>query len=681
MRCSIHLMGMAAALALVVGLAGCGGDGGDATTDAGEGGEVDAADHPPDASPQLPCDTDEECDHGADCMVGTCGAGDVCEYEPDDSACEDGNQCTTGTCTEQGCEPENVADDTACEDGGGNEGQCEAGVCITACTGPGDCNDGNQCTVASCSSEGICEYEPIDDVGCQDGVCSGGECVECTQPGHCQDGTECTDAACEDQACAYTPNSDNCTDGNQCTVGTCTEDGCDFTDLADGTECGEGEDTECVGGECIGCTGPSDCDDGIACTDNICNEDDACENPPDDGFCDDDNQCTVNQCTDAGCAESDAPEGAECDDGVCTQGDCVECITVGDCDDGVSCTVASCDGNQCAFDPDDDLCDDGNECTVNTCDGSGGCQTDNLDDVPCAGGAGTCEAGECEAPEEDIAAFRFDSLELQHPHVIVDKIVDGGFLGDITVCDDVTFDNLEVSGIEVAEGINPTLAGQIDDLELNLVGVLEPFSQVGGFEGDGALVDSDCPSESSCSPLPDGVLAEAPYSAQSSGSCMDDIPGIFGGTWPDGRTSHPNTTLAGDSGCYVSEAADLELEVEFADETITLPLEDGQLAGRFADDPAVAVEDGVIIGFLTQAAADEIEVTVENPVTGDPIDVNVGQDLLPTGEEDHSAACQADDELEHCDGPDARVTHDGDCGWWFALNFTGLRLDDASAYE
>jgi hypothetical protein len=618
------------------------------------------------------CTVDNDCDDGIACTVGSCAPGGTCSFVPVDVLCDDGRDCTEGSCAAgQGCVYIYKPADTPCRDGGGSEGVCEAGECLVSCERDGDCDDGNDCTAGSCSAGAICEHDPVaDGVACAGGgVCAGGECVECILASDCEQGSVCVAVSCDDGTCVQNLRDDLCFDGNPCTADLCTPQGCGFEPVQDGAPCGSGGALTCQAGQCVGCSAPEDCEDGVACTQSAC-QGNICSNDPDDAQCDDDNECTANVCTRTGCESTPLPEGAPCSEGFCSGDECVECAGPQQCDDGVSCTIAACDGGSCSFEPDDGACDDGNECTLNACDGEAGCVEAAVDDGElCDGGRGVCQAGTC----RERAGFRIDLLELQHPHAIADRD-----FGVAAACDDFTFEDLRVSGFLVARALNDQLASDVDELRLNYVGLFQPLDQGAGFEGDGALVRSDCSSAQSCVPTPGGDTATGLYRVSRSGVCLEDVPGLFEGVWPDGRVTDLNRPAAAGSGCFVTDPIELVLEVTVADATIDLPLKDAQLAGSFAGEPATRIENGLIIGFLTQAEADAINFTVTAP-GGIQVGINLGRDVLPdnSGAGGPVAGCEP---RSHCTGPDARVTHDGECGWWFAVNFTAARINDTSAY-
>lgn len=327
-------------------------------------------------------------------------------------------------------------------------------------------------------------------------------------------------------------------------------------------------------------------------------------------------------------------------------------LLVAGCSDSGSGNSASSDGEQ----TDDPVDSGGEEETGNEGDGSTG------DDTT---GAITPPFG----VSEQAAGFRVGFLEFQHPHIIADTSVSG-----FPICADVTFDPLEVLFIgEVAPGLNPTLAGLITDRQLNLVQLHDPLDMTNGHTATQAVVDAQCDSATNCTPARDTVLAEGAFSVQDSAACLGDISGIYDGAWPDQRISDLNTAAPGEMTCYVTDSTTLELSLDVLDGApLVLSLQDVRIAGRYDDDQASMITDGLILGFLSQVDADQVTIDINESLS-----LNLGHDLLPANGPGDGAACGA---RTHCAGPDARVTHNGDCGWWFALNFNALRLEDVSGF-
>lgn len=132
----------------------------------------------------------------------------------------------------------------------------------------------------------------------------------------------------------------------------------------------------------VACTGPADCDDGLACTMDLCVSQ-ICMRSPDDRACDDGVACTADRCDQVqGCVA--APDDSACNDNVdCTadrcdavQG-CSSSPNASACNDNVDCTTDRCDAVEgCLADPDDGACDDGDECTNDLCAADTGCFTE-----------------------------------------------------------------------------------------------------------------------------------------------------------------------------------------------------------------------------------------------------------------------------------------------------------------
>ncbi len=340
------------------------------------------------------CVADAQCDDGIDCTVDTCDTDTgVCNAPTfDDSVCDDGMSCTVDACAATGCTNALAPDDTACTIAGGAAGTCNAGVCVTGCTGDAECDDGIDCTVDACdTSTGACSSVPDNTM--------------------CDDGVPCTADACSAATgCVATPQNSQCDDGIACTTDACDATaGCQFT-VQDAL-----------------------CDDGVGCTTDACSAATGCSHAPGAASCDDDNPCTADVCDVTGdCGSTPVMDGAGCADGagangLCAAGNCVvQCDANADCDDGnacngvetcnlgngtcaagtpptcndgVACTSDSCDpATGCAPAPGAARCDDGNPCTVGSCDAGTGCAQNAVGDTTACtvpAGSGQCQSGTC----------------------------------------------------------------------------------------------------------------------------------------------------------------------------------------------------------------------------------------------------------------------------------------------
>jgi hypothetical protein len=93
---------------------------------------------------------------------------------------------------------------------------------------------------------------------------------------------------------------------------------------------------------------------------------------------------------------------------------------------------------------------------------------------------------------------------------------------------------------------------------------------------------------------------------------------------------------------------------------------------------ATSIEDGLIIGFLPQDVARNIEFTFSDPSDHD---MNLGEDMLPDNGSAHGCS-----PASHCVGPDGRDLLDpelgaspSNCGWWFNVNFNAILVEDVGA--
>ncbi|MCC7542428.1 MAG: hypothetical protein IT379_39790 [Deltaproteobacteria bacterium] len=195
-----------------------------------------------------------------------------------------------------------------------------------------------------------------------------------------------------------------------------------------------------------GCTGNSECDDGVACTRDLCDDETGeCVNLPEgpdctpscerNADCDDGVACTRDLCDDETGTCINAPDGpdcrppecrlnAECDDDIdCTNdvcddetGECVnvpimdgcmsaECATAADCNDGVACTNDTCTSGRCSHAADASMCPrDG--CMQNVqCDPTMGCVGDARvcdDGVACTADSCDPATGCVFAPDDSL---------------------------------------------------------------------------------------------------------------------------------------------------------------------------------------------------------------------------------------------------------------------------------------
>jgi hypothetical protein len=401
-----------------------------------------------------------------------------------------------------------------------------------------------------------------------------------------------------------------------------------------------------------------------------------------------------------------------CDDGdACTANSCdpaTGCTsTPVNCDDGDACTANFCDpATGCGSNP--VVCDDMNECTANSCDPTLGCQHPNLaDGTPCS--IGECQAGVCTVVAEK-RVFRMDTIVLTDPHVVLDKVINTPiFFSDCPICEDITnVGQQESCAGETVDlpGLNPalndliTLDSDADGyIDLSFMLVYDPLDQTDGGGGLLTVTEGLCDvtDPTTCVPDPAASNTETTsYSTQAAGTCMSPITGTLGPRpYPDGITVEPNSPSGS---CFVSDPTQftitLEFELDGSVETVSIPMQQAQLAGEWGGDPATSITNGLLRGFLTMQEGDQQNFTFNIDLIGD-VNFNLGRDLLPDGGNAHGCGGVArtfptggtSGSNAHCAGGDSRDLRDGgsgasytNCGWWFYINYTGAWASNASGF-
>ena len=579
-----------------------------------------------------------DCDDGVGCTDDSCDMSSGCQNVTNDGSCDDGNPCTTGSCdATSDCGQTNVADTTSCTVGG-STGQCQSGSCVIGCTSNAECDDGVACTDDSCNL-------------------GTGTCVNTTQDSACDDSVACTTDTCTLSGCNFATVNSACDDSNECTTNMCTATGCMSTDVMDATPCDDasGDAGLCASGVCsVECTSAADCQDGNACNGmETCSGNGQCRSgtPPD---CDDSNACTTDSCDMASGCQNDA-------------------IT---CDDSTSCTTNGCNaGMGCVYTPVPSNCDDSNECTTQVCTSGGsgdGCTNPPVvDGTSCMGGSGTCQSGTCMTANP--VGYRLDDLVLVDPHATLDTSITV-LIFTVDICGDITNDDLTVAGNTI-----PNLNGALDDLvsldddgdmfaDFGYVLYFDDLDQRAGQTGNVRAVESNCtlPDPSDCAKLGGGQDVLATYTVRRTGSCTPAaVANADTMTWPDGRSSdmQVNRPTAGGNGCFETSEVTFNLDIELQGQPVSIPLRNTVIAAQFADETGARITNGVLVGFLTEADADDVDITLTEPVT---LNVNLGQDVLP--------------EAGQCTGHDGRDMNGGTRGWWFMVNLTGRGAASLSGY-
>lgn len=237
------------------------------------------------------------------------------------------------------------------------------------------------------------------------------------------------------------------------------------------------------------------------------------------------------------------------------------------------------------------------------------------------GGGGADDTGGDDTSGDPPTAYRADFVELRDPHLFA---FDGAF--------------------DVTTTVNESIAENLitDDpvdgkLDLSLVLVFRPVDPGAGSTRADAVLAASCtvPVEgTSCSADADSTVVESTATNSGSG-CLAPAGGTTGGYDP------PVEVPAGP--CFVSDREQVVLVAS----DVELRLEDARIAADYGAGAPDRLENGLLIGFMSEATAAMTTIPEDTPL--------VGGDMLDT------LLLESDKD----DGPG------GVRGWWFHINFTG----------
>jgi len=245
-------------------------------------------------------------------------------------------------------------------------------------------------------------------------------------------------------------------------------------------------------------------------------------------------------------------------------------------------------------------CDDGNTTAGDGCDGS------------CALEPGT--------------AYRADTLVVRDPHMFA-------LSGAIDVTD--TVNNAITDGLTMDADTPPD--GKLD---LSIVLVFRPVNPSAGSTAADAVIGPACAPPAATTTCASDPAATIVHSTATNGdaTCLTPTAGTTGGYSP------PIMTPAGR--CFVTDKEIVAITLG----GVELMLEDAQIAATYGTGAPDSLSDGLLVGFISQAAADATILPADLPVVGgDPL-----SSLLKTSDQDT--------------GPG------GATGWWFYINFTAQKV-------
>jgi hypothetical protein len=235
-----------------------------------------------------------------------------------------------------------------------------------------------------------------------------------------------------------------------------------------------------------------------------------------------------------------------------------------------------------------------------------------------------------------VTAFRITTLALRDPHVFA----------DIVICLDAT------DTAPGGQGINPQTAALITGdtspadgfYDLSLLLLFRPLDQANGATGRMDLARGQCAVGSTTCDLPFGEIPTVTtYTSASAGTVLTPLPGTTGAYIP-AITSPVGPGFSTGTISFVFNLG-----------PILLPLTDVRLGAEYVGAPATSLQDGLIMGFLSEATADTILVPIS---TG-----SVALSSLLRG----GTGC--------CSGGSDKDTHNAVVGWWFYFNFTASEVN------
>lgn len=149
----------------------------------------------------------------------------------------------------------------------------------------------------------------------------------------------------------------------------------------------------------------------------------------------------------------------------------------------------------------------------------------------------------------------------------------------------------------------------------------------------------------SCERDPTMPVEYALYHNGAAGTCLAPRPGTTSGYSP--------AILEPLAPCFVTDPFLMTMDVA----GLHLVLESSQIAATYVGAPPTQLVDGLIMGFLPEAAADTVLISSSVPIVGgQPI-----SSILPGG----TGCCASGDDRDV--GPDGQTT-----GWWLYFNFVAL---------
>lgn len=235
-------------------------------------------------------------------------------------------------------------------------------------------------------------------------------------------------------------------------------------------------------------------------------------------------------------------------------------------------------------------------------------------------------------PGTPPTAFRFDTLALRDPHAFTQVFI---FCADITgqLNDQFTANIDNDEDDDGFRDLSPTV-------------VFRPLTQAATASTPAAIHFAACTDATPmmCSP---GSAPAIPVTAtnQSTGTCLGPIANTTRGLY-----SPPVTSAT--APCFATNEADVTINLG----GVMIPLTDARVGATYVGNPAGTLTNGLLRGFITEAAANNVILPMDLAVVGG----KRLSELLAGG-------------MGNCQSFSDKDTHEGAPGWWFYLNFGATR--------
>jgi cysteine-rich repeat protein len=428
------------------------------------------------------------------------------------------------------------------------------------------------------------------------------------------------------------------TDSSSCQAG---------TPLADGTSCGGGR--VCMSGVCTGAScGDGTVSSGEQCDDGNLTDGDGCDsdctwtctsNPQcrDTNTCNGNERCVMPSTLMSRCVNGTPPaDGATCNaDGMASTRDICRMMT---------CVRSRCGDSfidMGAMLP--EQCDDGN--TMN----GDGCSS-------------TCQTEAMVMP----TGFRVTSLRLISPRITA-QIPLGG-------CQDITDNCPMVFGSCASDSVNTLLATALrpmsvmmGDYSLHIVNLFRPLNPAaattpGELHLNAACMEAPTPDSCGPDPMPDTIMAS--LNNQSSGTCFMPVAADVNTRAGTPATYMPTANTVS-APCFVSDPVSLTVSIG----GIMIPLEDARVAATYTGTPPNRLVSGIVVGFLSEAAAVATTLPTSLPVVGgDPLYEHLqagNRTVMGTADGCNVSGGAHEDDAD---------MNGSVSGFWFFLNFEAERI-------